>query len=422
MSQNYNITITGGTSPGPYNVYYDSIDNTHIAQKYLYYTPATGITLNELTSGYYVTVPDEATILYLYNTSCDLYQELTVQSATTLYDFCLIVNGDIFLHFNDNGLYNGYQSWISDDTNYLVIWEPTINKWKVSGGTFSYQIVSDSSYPPISGWYTIGGGDGELSSYSGRCDTKLPLVLNVSKNNPTCECDGSIVFLPSGGQTPYQYSIDNGVTYSNSPLFNNLCSGNYTLVLKDDLGTLTYLSETLIDTSVNTTYSVIVTTTSNTISSTSQSNTKQYTTSITVSPPLPSGVSISFDVLHTNLFKRTELITTILTNNAVLNKNGVPQSSPLTTVGNGFSTNTLPGCQSKLVYEQTTNDVWSSVTMGMGDTISIDTTTTVSWSIADCLVAEATDTFSISNLTIGGCSCCNAVIQSGTGGVARIIQ
>lgn len=419
MSQNYNITITGGTSPGPYNIYYNSIDNNHIALKYLYYTPATGVTLNELVSGYYVTVPDDATILYLYNTDCRLYQELFIESATTTYDFCLVINADTITHFNSNGLYNGYQSWISDDESYLVIWDGTINKWKVSGNTFGYEIVSNSTYPPISGWYTIGGGQGDLTSYSGRCDSVLPLSLYVNINQPTCECDGSIVLVPSNGQSPYQYSIDNGVTYSNSPIFNNLCEGTYTAVVMDDLDNTFYSTVQLINSEIYTTYSLNVVTTSSVTSSTPYSLTKQYNTVISVTPPLPSGVTINFDVLHTNVLNSSPGPTTAsLINNNVLNKNSIPQGSPLSTVGVSFSTNTLPGCQSNMVYKKTTNDVWSSVTMGYGDAISIDTTTTVNWSNAECLVAEATDTYTIDKIRINGCSCCVAILTSGTSGTS----
>jgi len=65
-----------------------------------------------------------------------------------------------------------------------------------------------------------------------------PSALNSSNTpvDPTCfdGCDGSITFgITSGGTGPYDYSIDNGVTYQVSPFFVNLCAGVYDLIAKD---------------------------------------------------------------------------------------------------------------------------------------------------------------------------------------------
>jgi len=47
------------------------------------------------------------------------------------------------------------------------------------------------------------------------------------------ECIGSITITPSGGTMPYTYSIDNGVTTSAIGDFQNLCAGNYTILVTD---------------------------------------------------------------------------------------------------------------------------------------------------------------------------------------------
>lgn len=48
--------------------------------------------------------------------------------------------------------------------------------------------------------------------------------------------NGKITINATGGTAPYTYSIDNGATISNNPIFNNLTGGNYVIVITDDLG------------------------------------------------------------------------------------------------------------------------------------------------------------------------------------------
>ena len=223
MYQYYNIVITGGTSPGPYTIYYDTIGPSNIALIYLDYIPASNLTLAQLQTGVSVTVPDGTYNIIVYNQLCDTNQTIPVRDTQLTYDFCLQIDSDTLVHFNSNGLYEGYQSWISDDTTYFIYFNTEINKWEVSGGTQSYGILNASQYPPLSGWYTVGGGLGNLISYSGDCSTITPseiLTLTTSVNRPGCECDGSISVIPSGGAPPYSFSIDNGVTFNldfNSP-------------------------------------------------------------------------------------------------------------------------------------------------------------------------------------------------------------
>jgi hypothetical protein len=50
------------------------------------------------------------------------------------------------------------------------------------------------------------------------------------------DCEGEIQFNTVGGDPPYYYSIDNGVTVQSNPIFSNLCSGNYILYYSDSYG------------------------------------------------------------------------------------------------------------------------------------------------------------------------------------------
>ena len=60
-----------------------------------------------------------------------------------------------------------------------------------------------------------------------------PISLNDSIVNILCKNDtsGQIHLFVSGGTSPYQFSIDNGVTYQNQNFFDSLLAGNYSLSL-----------------------------------------------------------------------------------------------------------------------------------------------------------------------------------------------
>ena len=56
---------------------------------------------------------------------------------------------------------------------------------------------------------------------------------------PSCYgyTDGQIKFgAPNGGYPPYQYSVDNGLTFSKNNTYNNIKAGIYKLVVKDSVG------------------------------------------------------------------------------------------------------------------------------------------------------------------------------------------
>ncbi len=59
------------------------------------------------------------------------------------------------------------------------------------------------------------------------------IVTDVSCNGAD---DGSLTINPSGGTNPYQYSLNNGTTFSSSNIFNNLTSGTYNVIVKDANG------------------------------------------------------------------------------------------------------------------------------------------------------------------------------------------
>lgn len=71
MSKIYNVRITSGTAPGPYTIYYNSINPSTIALLTGSETPATGLTISQMTTGVGIIIPDSSTSIILYNVDCE---------------------------------------------------------------------------------------------------------------------------------------------------------------------------------------------------------------------------------------------------------------------------------------------------------------------------------------------------------------
>jgi hypothetical protein len=139
-----------------------------------------------------------------------------------------------------------------------------------------------------------------------------------------------------------------------------------------------------------------------------------YETTIQVTPPLPDGATITFDLIHTNSFYSSPTSgTSVLTTGTVLSKNlsGITINS--TTTGQTQSVNTTPGCQSDFIYQSNINDTWNSITLTNTDTITISTTSRVDKTTTGlCVVGYSNDTYSISNAIITGCDCCSLIVNT----------
>jgi hypothetical protein len=318
------------------------------------------------------------------------------------------------IHFNPDGSYNGKSSWISDDSVYKIIWDTSVNKWKLSGGTLGFSVYNSTpTYPPFTGWYIL-GGSGDVTVYEGVCNPSQPLDFTFSVNQPGCVCDGNITFNVNGDNPPYQYSIDGGITYSSSPIFLNLCSGIYSLKVMDSL--LDVVSDTAIlnPLQVTTIYEVKLTTTSNVLVNNSTTKTVQYVTTLSVNPPLPIGVIITFNFSHLNGFQRSPSVGSgVLTTNTILEKNGSPIIATTSNNTTTTSINLLPGCESNVEYNNILDEEWNNITIQSGDNYVINTVTTVQQHCVDsCCYAKSSDTYNVESVGISGCDCCN--IQSKT--------
>ncbi|ORL46215.1 hyalin domain-containing protein [Zunongwangia atlantica 22II14-10F7] len=120
----------------------------------------------------------------------------------------------------------------------------------ISGGTapFEYSIdninfQTDKTFSNLpAGNYTIFIRDANNCSLQQIANITQPARLNASYNITYVSCfggnSGIINFTGiTGGSGNYQFSIDNGNTWSNSANFNNLSTGNYSLKIRDQNST-----------------------------------------------------------------------------------------------------------------------------------------------------------------------------------------
>lgn len=238
----------------------------------------------------------------------------------------------------------------------------------------------------------------------------LTSIVNI--NDTICGCDGSFAIQGFNGTPPYSYSINNGITYFSSPLFSNLCPGQYTIIVKDVSGE-TSTNTTVLNNSVNSiTYRLSINTASTTIVNNGITLTNKFDTTISVSPSLPDGVSISFNLVHLNTSKSSPFSGTSSTISvSTLEKNNINQSISYSSTSVSTTYNSIPGCQNQSVYITSLTQGWNNVTYTNTDSLILTTytTTTKNQDVA-CYIGQSTENFTLSNVSISGCYCCNIIV------------
>lgn len=117
---------------------------------------------------------------------------------------------------------------------------------QISGGTPPYlyfwnnNSVSQCITNLIGGTYTLTLTDGNNCTAIAACTIQEATEITFTVTTADDSCYGAnhglIAIDAAGGVPPYQYSIDNGLTYSASDSFNLLSPQGYDVVVKDSLG------------------------------------------------------------------------------------------------------------------------------------------------------------------------------------------
>ena len=300
------VLVTGGTSP--YSFYWGGGQRNQTL-------------INVPQGSYEVTVVDYYGD-YTATTICELFPltpTLTPTTTTTptptvtptYPNLCLVYIGGSGtggqsvalgpIQFILNGVVNGKPTWTSvyEQTQLDVEWSIDNLRWEIQGWSFTsgIPISTNTSNVPDSDWSMAGGAQAQISMTQGTCPDYLPLQSTPKVQNQTCPANlnGSITLLTNYGVAPYLYSIDNGVTYQSSNVFNGLGTSTYTVITKDSATpTNNTLSNTVTISSnqngpINYTIGITQINTVNT-----SPGTQIATWKVNVTPPLSAGTVISF--------------------------------------------------------------------------------------------------------------------------------
>ena len=379
------MRVTGGTAP--YSYYWDGGQRTQ--------------TLRNIPPGNYpITVVDYYGD-YTANTICSIFAASPTPTPTTTTtptvtpssvwpNLCLIVSyGTVSygpFQFVISGSQNGRPQWTSG--NMILGWSPINARWEIQGWTSStgLPVSTNPTNIPTSSW-AIAGGTGtqpQISMTQGTCPAYLPLLTNVVATNTSCSgtlnCNGSISITTSGGIAPYFYSINNGISYQTSNVFNGLCQGTYTVIINDSTGNTQTQVVVIGFDSAPTTYTISA--------SLDRIETIGVTTQIAywhvdVNPPITDGSVILFDLNVSVNKEYNQPGTGTISDTIEVMSNSVrvyPTSTSSTT-----STTSRPYCSP---YETTTVSNTQTYTLEINAETSVSGTSTSILSVTDGVVGS----------------------------------
>ena len=374
-----------------------------------------GQTIDNLTYGDYpVTVVDSYGD-FTATTICSLIPETTTTSTSTTTTTTLPAYSGLCMNIIDtiganseihqflfNGYLNGMPTWISDDNLYNIYWSTgTTSQWLVDGWTNGIIYNSNTSTPPLTGWQFLGGdclGSYIITVLEGDCVNNVIINLSINVNSPTCGNNGSIIVTANGGSPAYQYSINGGTTYQSSPVFTNLLQGIYVVKVKDSNNITTTQTVTLLAPPPSQTYQLKLT----------LIGTNSF--DITVTPTLPSGAYITFDLKHNSVFKLAPSPTVATYNNLVtVNVNGSPIATPSPILS---TSTTFNPCDSGSIYNNTNVTTWNTLLFNSTTIINGSFTNTINpiTPLVTCYSVNWTTKLFMTNVILNNCNCCNVTI------------
>ena len=130
-------------------------------------------------------------------------------------------------------------------------------------GPFTYSIDGGENFQDSglfenlpAGTYDIVINGAEECTFTGQAEVEvcaLQIIVNI--DNVEGDIKGAILFEASGGNGPYEYSIDGGATWQNNPLFDELDAGDYEISVRDADGCI-FTDSVTIEMTISTTSEV----------------------------------------------------------------------------------------------------------------------------------------------------------------------
>jgi hypothetical protein len=355
----------------------------------------------------------------------------TMTPSGTPPQLCFIAIGNTSygpLQFVANGLVNGKITW-TNNGNYNITWSTLRNRWEilgsdnvtpfspVGGGIFA---STTTSLYPDAGWSIVGGTQTySVTVTQGLCPTSIPLQVLLASENNTCNtttnCNGSITVNASSGVAPYIYSINNGVTYQTSSIFNNLCPGTYTIITNDAINNRNSQTIAVGFDGQPITYQLSLsanTSATQTVTTNNYSSRTTYLEAV-VTPPLPVGLTISFNLTVSSIKTYNGPGTGVITDNILITQGGMSKTP--STTSSISQTGDRPNCNPE-----------SQVVVNEADTYTLSMTSNSKVLIINTSILEITDgqagaqSNCLTNLnqtintqftipSIQGCNCCSVI-------------
>lgn len=210
-----NVTINGGTPP--YTITYYAANGTTILQT------GSSTSIAGLCAGtFYVGVSDA--------NSCPSIGPdgpgLTMFTISQPPPPALVVNQSIQMP----------HCWPNCDGNTQLTVSGGVSPYTYSWGSWDLGGFCDGDNAPA--WTVTDDIGQQVSGPAQGMWASQPQINSIIIIDEKCPgvCEGEIQFNIFGGDPPYYFSIDNGVTWQSNPIFSNLCSGTYTLYYNDSYG------------------------------------------------------------------------------------------------------------------------------------------------------------------------------------------
>jgi hypothetical protein len=142
--------------------------------------------------------------------------------------------------FSYTGFTNGLPSWTGsvNGSTWVIYWNS--ESWVMSNnlGTGVEITTTSTSNPPLTGWNLYGSSAYDTITVTNSACVAVPVSFTVMTIPNSCLASpttnyGQISISVDTGQGPFQYSINNGLSYQFSPVFVGLASGTYVVKVKD---------------------------------------------------------------------------------------------------------------------------------------------------------------------------------------------